>query len=132
MPDVLSPTRLRQLQAQQGNRGAIGAMIAKACLLTNGQYYVDVVAENPTIVESVTKSGDLTYGDDDGNFSLVKLANAVKATIDRKRKDALASAAENGTASNFPNVESIRDDDAGTVYIVNWDLAPTDEDDDDS
>jgi hypothetical protein len=129
-PNVLTPARLKQLSALQGTRGVIGSLVSKACLLTNGAYYVDVIGENPSLTEAVSKSGELTYGDDDGNFSLTKLHNAVKSTIDRKRKDALANAAENGAASTFPNVEAIRDDDASTVYIVNWSLAPADSGDD--
>lgn len=125
-PTILTPARLKQLSALQGTRGVVGSLVSKACLLTNGQYYVDVLAENPTLTEAVSKSGDLTYGDEDGNFSLAKLHNAVKSTIDRKRKDSLAEAASNGATSTFPNVEAIRDEDANTVYIVNWDLAPTD------
>lgn len=129
MPEILTPARLRQLQALQGTRGVIGSLVSKACLLTNGAYYVDVIAENPSLVEAVsTKSGELTYGDDDGNFSLSKLHNACKSTIDRKRKDSLATAAENGTTSAFPNVEAVKDDDAATVYLVNWDNAPDDDD----
>lgn len=127
-PNILNPDRLRQLQAMQGTRGILGNMVAKVALFPQatydddgnivGNYYVDVLAEAPSLVDSLTRNGDAKYADDDGNFSLAKLYNDVNSNVTRKRDKAIVD------GHTFPNVEAVRDDDEGTVYIVNFDSAP--------
>jgi hypothetical protein len=124
--DVLSLDRMQAIQAMQGTRGIVGTLVSKAVLLNglNGAWYVNVLDEAPGLATALNREGDkLQYADTEGDFSLAKLANACDSTLTRKRDKAASDAIAAGTGDTFtfPNVAVVRDDNAGTVYIANYD-----------